>query len=243
MKGISLKMNITKRIFIVVLGYLFFSPVCASVYEVTPTQLSLSAKQMVGVVKITNQGHEDSLLQLSLLDWQQEQGKDYYQVSNDILLTPPIFRLPPHKTQLIRFALKHPVFIAEQKAYRVHIKEVQQPRRKKLGQSLYFIMDISLPLFIQPEQITERFIWSERRLDAKHIKLELYNDGNVNLFLSEWQLLTGDTQNLQKKHTTFAYVFPHQSYSRVVTVKPNTNFTDILSNLNGQRKKSILHKL
>lgn len=236
-------MKLTKRIFIVVLGYLFFAPIYANVYEVTPTQLSLSAKQMVGVVKISNRGHENSLLQLSLLDWQQEHGKDYYQVSNDILLTPPIFRLPPDKTQLIRFALKHPIFIAEQKAYRVHIKEVQQPRRKQLGQSLYFIMDISLPLFIQPEQITERFIWSVRRLDAEHIKLKLYNDGNVSLFLSEWQLLTGDTQNLTKKHKTFAYIFPHQSYNKIVTVKPNTNFTDILANLNGQRKKSILHKL
>jgi fimbrial chaperone protein len=236
-------MKVNKRICFVVLGCVFFSPIYASVYEVTPTQLSLSAKQMVGVVKITNRGHENSLLQLSLLDWQQEHGKDYYQVSNDILLTPPIFRLPPHKTQLIRFALKHPIFIAEQKAYRVHIKEVQQPRRKKLGQSLYFIMDISLPLFIQPEQITERYDWSIQRLDAEHIKLKLYNDGNVNLFVSEWQLLTDDTQNLAKKHKTFVYIFPHQSHSWMATVKSNINFTDILANLNGQRKKSILHKL
>lgn len=243
MKRISLKMNIIKWIFIIILGYLIFSPLHANVYEVTPTQLSLSAKQLVGVVKITNKGHENSLLQLSLLDWQQEQGKDYYQVSNDILLTPPIFRLPPHKTQLIRFALKHPIFIAEQKAYRVHIKEVQQPRKKKLGQSLYFIMDISLPLFIQPEQITESFVWSVERLDAKHIKLKLYNDGNVNLFVSEWQLRNSDTQNWAKKHTTFSYIFPHQSHSWIVTVKANTNFTDITANLNGQRKKSILHKL
>lgn len=236
-------MNINKWIFVVVLGYLFFSPIYANVYEVTPTQLSLSAKQMVGVVKITNRGHETSLLQLSLLDWEQNQGKDYYQVSNDILLTPPVFRLPPHKTQLIRFALKHPIFIAEQKAYRIHIKEVEQPRQKRLGQSLYFIMDISLPLFVQPERMLERFVWSARRLDAKRIKLKLYNDGNVNLFVSDWQLLTNDTQSWTKKHTTFAYIFPHQSHSWIAPVKSNINYTGIKSNINGQKKKSVLHKL
>lgn len=89
---------------------LFSSHVYANVYEVSPTQLFLSAKQIVGVVKVTNHGHESSLLQLSLLDWQQSQGKDIYRVSHDILLTPPLFRLPPYKTQIIRFALKHPTF-------------------------------------------------------------------------------------------------------------------------------------
>jgi fimbrial chaperone protein len=236
-------MNISKWIYFLVLGCLFFSSVYANVYEVTPTQLSLSGKQIVGVVKITNRGDENSLLQLSLLDWQQSQGKDIYQVSHDILLTPPVFRLPPHETQLIRFALKHPVFIAEQQAYRVHIKEVQQPRQKKLGQSLYFIMDISLPLFLQPERIIERFVWSAQRSDAKHIKLKLYNDGNVSLFVSEWQLLPDEQQVLAKKHSTFAYIFPHQSHSWVVTVKSNINFTDIKSNINGQSKKSVLHRL
>lgn len=236
-------MNTSYRTYFFVLSWLFFSQAFANVYEVTPTQLSLSGKQIVGVVKLTNRSDENSLLQLSLLDWQQNRGKDFFQVSHDILLTPPIFRLPPHKTQLIRFALKHPVYITEQKAYRVHIKEVQQPRQKKLGQSLYFIMDVSLPLFVQPERTMERFVWFAQRSDAKHIKLKLYNDGNVSLFVSEWQLLPGDQQGLAKKHSTFAYIFPHQSHSWVVTVKSNINFTDIKSNINGQNKKSVLHRL
>lgn len=153
-----------------ILYLLFISDVHANVIEVMPVQISLSTNQRIGVIKVTNRGAERSLLQLSLLDWQQSpKGKDIYKTSHDILLTPPLFVLPPHKTQVIRFALRHPTYNTLQKTYRVHIKEVQQPRQKKLGQTLYFLMDISLPLFVQPQNIVENGVWSVKVLDPQHI--------------------------------------------------------------------------
>jgi len=228
-----------------ILGILFISDVCANVLEVTPVQLSLSDKQRIGVVKVTNRSDERSLLQLSLLDWQQSpKGKDRYKTSHDILLTPPLFVLPAHRTQVIRFALRHPTYNTLQKAYRVHLKEVQQPRQKKLGQTLYFLMDISLPLFVEPQKILENGVWSIKVLDAKHTQLNLYNDGNVSLFLNQWQLLSNQPQGpIMKKHSTFTYVLPRCSHSWIVKGDSNINYTDIKSNINGHSKKSALHRL
>jgi P pilus assembly chaperone PapD len=240
-------MNSRYRIGFLLLSFLFSSQVCANVYEVSPTQLFLSAKEIVGVVKVTNHGNESSLLQLSLLDWQQHDGKDIYQVSHDILLTPPLFILPAHKTQVIRFALRHPIYNTLQKTYRLHIKEVQQPQKKRLGQTLYFLVDLSLGLFVQPQHIVEQFVWSAKRSDPRHIKLQLYNDGNVTLFIKKWQLLPAEQQGQRalatKENKTFAYILPRQTQSWVVAVDPNTTYTDIKSNINGQSKKSVLHRL
>lgn len=228
-----------------ILAVLFISVVNANVLEVTPVQLALSPSQKIGVIKVTNRSDEPSFLQLSLLDWQQSpKGKDIYKTSHDILLTPPLFVLPAHKTQIIRFALRHPTYNTVQKAYRVHLKEVQQPRKRKLGQMLYFLMDISLPLFIQPLHMIENEVWSIKILDAHYMKLNLYNDGNISLFVNQWQLLSDQTQgHLTKKHSTFTYIFPHCSYSWIVKDDSNINYTDIQSNINGHSKKSILHKL
>lgn len=236
-------MNLCSRIVFLLLSFLFAPKVCANVYEVSPTQLFLSAKQIIGVVKVTNHSDEASLLQLSLWDWQQNKGKDIYKKSYDILLTPPLFRLPAHKTQVIRFALKHPVFNTLQKTYRLHIKEVQQPRQEKLGQTLYFLMDLSLGLFVQPQHIIEQFVWSAQRTDPHRIKLQLYNDGNVTLFIKKWQLLPAKQQGPIKERSTFAYILPHQSHSWVVAVDPNIKYTDIKSTINGQGKKSVLRML
>jgi P pilus assembly chaperone PapD len=228
-----------------ILGSLFISDVCANILEVTPVQLFLSSNQRIGVVKVTNRSNERSLLQLSLLDWQQSpNGRNIYKISHDILLTPPLFVLPAHKTQVIRFALRHPIYNTLQKAYRVHLKEVQQPRQKKLGQTLYFLMDISLPLFVQPQRIVENGIWSTKILDAHHIKLNLYNDGNVSLFVNQWQLLSNKPYgSIMKKHSTFSYILPHCSHSWIVKGDSNINYTDIKSNINGQTKQSALHRL
>jgi P pilus assembly chaperone PapD len=238
-------MNPCYRIVFLLLSFLFASPICANVYEVSPTQLFLSAKQVVGVVKLTNHSDESGLLQLSLLDWQQSGGKDIYQISHDILLTPPLFILPAHKTQVIRFALKHPSFNAMQKAYRLHIKEVQQPpKQKKLGQTLYFLMDLSLGLFVQPQQIIEKYVWSGKRSDPHHIKLQLYNDGNVTLFIKKLQLLPADQRELAtKERSTFTYILPRQAHSWVVAVDSNTQYTDIKSTINGKSTTSALHRL
>lgn len=228
-----------------ILTAVFISKVSANVIEVTPIQLSLSPNQRIGVVKVTNRSNERSLLQLSLLDWQQSpKGKDIYKTSHDILLTPPLFLLPAHKTQVIRFALRHPTYNTLQKAYRVHLKEVQQPRQKKLGQTLYFLMDISLPLFVEPANIIENGVWSSKVLDAQHIKLTLYNEGNISLFVNQWQLLSDQPQGLvMKKHSTFTYVLPRCSHSWIVKGDSNINYTDIKSNINAHSKKSALHRL
>lgn len=232
-------------VLVFIFAFLSFSNVYANVLEVTPVQLSLSAKQRIGVVKVTNRSDERSLLQLSLLDWQQSpKGKNIYKASHDILLTPPLFVLPAHKTQVIRFALKHPTYNTLQKAYRVHLKEVQQPRQKKLGQTLYFLMDISLPLFVEPQNIVENAVWSVRILDPQHVRLNLYNEGNVSLFVNQWQLLSNLLQGpVMKKRSTFTYVLPRCSHSWIVKKDSNINYTDIKSNINGHSKKSALRRL
>lgn len=230
---------------VVILAVFFITVVNANVLEVTPVQLSLSPSQRIGVLKVTNRSDEQSVLQLSLLNWQQSlKGKDIYKISHDILLTPPLFVLPAHKTQIIRFALRHPTYNTLQKTYRVHLKEVQQPIQKKLGQTLYFLMDISLPLFVQPQNIVENGVWSVKVLDPQRIQLKLYNDGNVSLFVNQWQLLSNQPQGpTMEKQSTFTYVLPRCSHSWIVKNDSHINYTDIQSNINGKSKKSVLHRL
>jgi fimbrial chaperone protein len=224
------------------IGLLFTSRTFATTFEVTPVQLFLSTTQKIAVLKVTNRSDTRSLLQLSLVAWQQNNGKDVYQTSHDVFMTPPLFSLPAHKTQVIRFAVRYPRFNMQQQTYRMHIKEVDQKRHNKMGQALYFLMDISLPLFIQPQHIIEQFIWSAQRIDPEHIKLKLYNNGNVTLFTNQWQLLNKLQNFVIAKQSTFTYVLPGQSHSWVVAINTNTKPMDIESTINGHTKKSVLYQ-
>ncbi len=216
--------------------------VSATTLEVTPVQLSLHSTQ-IGVLKVTNRSNKATFLQLYLVRWQQRNGKDLYQASHDVLMTPPLFKLPAHETQVVRFALRRPFFSNLQQTYRLHIKEIELGKHNKLGQQLYFLMDLSLPLFIQPQRINQQFIWSMKSFDSDHIQLKLYNDGNVTLFLKEWQLINEKKNLMLAKKSTFTYLLPGQSHRWVVATNSKTEPTDIKSIINGQTKKSILHKL
>jgi fimbrial chaperone protein len=226
--------------FILVLWFIC-SSVHATVFGVMPVQLFLSSKQPIGIVKVTNNSKTDSLVQLSIVSWQQKGGKDIYCPSNDILMTPPLFKLPAHKTQVIRFVLRYPKFNFQQQTYRMHIREVGLGKHVNSDHELYFLMDFSLPLFIQPQRSIEQFVWSTRYLDSQHIDLRLYNDGNVTLLVSYWQLLDKN-QDLFAKQATFTYLLPGHSHHWVIIRNANADPTTIKATINGQTKKSTLHR-
>ena len=100
---------------------------------------------------------------------------------------------------------------------------------------------------MQPQQITERFVWSAKRSDPRHIKLQLYNDGNITLFIKKWQLFPAEQQGQRaratKEYSTFAYILPRQTRSWIATVDSNSKYTEIKSNINGKSKKSVLYRL
>lgn len=230
--------------FWVTLLLLFMScDAAAANLEVSPVQLSLSPIERIGVLKLTNHSDEESVLQLELVSWQQQDGKDIYKPSQDILVTPPLFKLPAHQTQVIRFALRRPILSSVQQAYRLHIKEIyrSKPKSTQLGQRLYFLMHLSLPLLVQPTHIIKQYIWSKQRVDPRHVKLTVYNEGNVALSIQQWQLLDKQSYLTTKKQSTFAYVFPRQSHSWIAEIKANNNPTDVEFTSNGQTKKSVLH--
>ncbi len=224
------------------LGLVFASPAYTTTFEVTPVQIFLSIAQPIASIKVTNCSDTDSTLQLNVVAWQQKNEKDIYQTSYDVFMTPPLFQLPAHKTQVIRFALKRPYFSMQQQIYRVHIRELEEKRQHKIGQALYFLIDISVPLFIQPQQIIEEFIWSTRRLDPKHIALKLQNVGNVTVFTDQWKLLNKLEHAVIAKRSTFTYILPGQSHSWIVAINSDKKPTHIISIINAHTHTSVLHQ-
>lgn len=224
---------------LVTLNSLFFLYAAqAAVFEVTPVQLYLSAKQPIGVLKITNQSDENSLLHLSLVSWMQKSGENLYQPSQDILLTPPMFKIPAHHSQIVRFALKRPVFGYMQKTYRVQIKEIDQGHpSRETGQKLYFLMNFSVPLFVEPQHRIDQAAWTVKCLDKNKVKLSVRNEGNITLFINKWRLINQQRNIELAKKSTFVYVLPHQSYAWITTINKNEKINQIIARVNGENKR------
>ena len=68
---------------------------------VSPVRVTLSESQKTGAITVLNKSTEPVSIQLEVLSWSQEEGKDVLTPTREILATPPIFTIPAGTSQLL----------------------------------------------------------------------------------------------------------------------------------------------
>lgn len=122
-----------------------------------------------------------------------------------------------------------------EQAYRVYIREVVAETRtsKCRGTRLKMALNISIPLFIQPQTMQKNYVWSAKWCDSQHLQLELHNTGNVTIFTNQWQLLSGH-KPFSPKHAVFNYIQPKQSQHWMIKASRVKLPLSVSANINGQ---------
>jgi fimbrial chaperone protein len=224
------------RRWLAVLFSILIMPLCyAGMLSITPTRLVLSAEQPVGVLTLTNPNDMPTLIHLKIMRWTQERGKDHYQPTEDILATPPVFELPPHKSQVIRFAIQNQINPRSEQAYRVYLREVVTQTKifRHLNSQLKVALSISVPVFIHPEVVERKFVWSAKWSDNQHLQIQLHNTGNITLFTNQWQLFSAN-KPLSHKKTVFSYIQPGQSEAWTIKASQFKPPLNVSANINGE---------
>lgn len=87
--------------------------------------------------------------QVSVLRWSQENGKDRYDRSEDLIASPPQFTLAAGSSQTIRMGFRQPKGSLHELAYRVMLTEVPSASdRPGNGGSIQFAMQYAIPVFV-----------------------------------------------------------------------------------------------
>lgn len=209
----------------------------ASSIQISPTSITLTQQQPISILTVRNPGSDELLIQLNLFNWQQINGREKLTPSQDLWVTPPLFKLLPHKTQIVRFGLKQKTAPLMQKNYRLLLRQV--PIEKKIKRGIHFLLQMSLPVWIQPKVIQAQWHWQARWLDHKHLEIQLQNRGNVTLFIDQWKI--SNPNGLIAKQKTFRYILSQQNDRWVVPIQRNRLPLDIQARINGQTRRSQLH--
>src|SRR5437773_747269 len=75
-------------------------------FSVAPIRIDLSASIPTAAITLENHGEIASVVQLDVVKWSMRDGVDVYEPDQALLATPPIFTMPPGKTQVIRVGLR-----------------------------------------------------------------------------------------------------------------------------------------
>jgi fimbrial chaperone protein len=198
-----------------VLSLMAIGPVWAGSIAVNPIRVNLSATQTTSPLVVRNSGAEPSVVQLQIVSWSQQDGKDVLVPSRDLLATPPIFTVPAGGSQTVRVGLRQRPGTPAEGSYRLILQEVPPPPKPEF-RGLQVALRLSVPVFIAPAVApTTTLSWQANVTSTLNsradLKISSVNTGNAHVQVLGFKLFSGGTELPLLSPAETAYVLPGQS--------------------------------
>ena len=154
-------------------------PAGAAQFTITPVRIFMSPRDRAVAVTVTNDSDEEVVMQADLYTWKQKpDGSDDLALTEDLILTPPILKLPPRGRQVVRLARLSPPPAGVQQTYRLIMREVPEARTTDKLQ-LQVALAFSLPVFISPAGVKRDLQCGLERAAADTVRAVCTNSGNA----------------------------------------------------------------
>ena len=150
--------------------------------SVAPLKLIYTAGTVIAAVTVENSGRADALVQTETLAWTQLDGEHKLDPTDDVVAVPPIFRLAPGATQMVRVGLTRAFTETQEQTYRLMVTEV--PTAVKPGTVAVAIRH-SLPIFVRTTSPAPSKLAVKR---GAANTLAIANTGGQHLYIQGWRL-------------------------------------------------------
>ncbi len=180
---------------------------------VSPVLLELSDKRPITSVSITNQDTGDKVIQAEVQIWRRENGKDILESSEDLTVSPPMFRVASGKKQVVRLGLGGDDAPGDvERRYRLILQELPAPASEAAPGQLRMLLRMSLPVFIAPPGKDLRQLDTQVLSAADgQLQVRVSNRGRSRVRMLNMVLQPSAGEALQIDEA--AYVFPGEERS------------------------------
>jgi fimbrial chaperone protein len=199
-------------------------------FGVAPIRMELSAKMPRASFTLTNAGEVPIVVQSQPLAWSQAEGDDRYEDTDAIVVNPPIARIEPGRSQVVRIALRAPPDEHRETAFRMMFTEVPQPEtassQPMLG-NLTVVRRMDVPVYVAPVagQVAAKGHVAAK-MDGDVVRLEFRNSGT-----GHWRLTDLEVDGLEHNKTAqlpqFLVVLPGSKRVVEIPIPPQTDASAI----------------
>ncbi|MEI2457262.1 fimbria/pilus periplasmic chaperone [Lysobacter firmicutimachus] len=178
--------------------------------QLTPTQLTLSARSQADGLWLINGGDRPLQAQVRVFRWVQTDGEERFEPGRALAVSPPMLELAPGARQLVRVIRLGPP-PAEEESYRLIVDELP-PAEGERKPGLQFVLRYSVPVFLAPagDPAIAPALSAQLRFETDRPSLELLNQGRRHAQVAD--LVFVDAQ--QRRHPIAAgllgYALPGQ---------------------------------
>ena len=178
------------------------------VFSVTPVRIFMSPRDRATAVTITNEGDQELVMQADIYTWKQKaDGSDDLALSDDLILAPPILKIPAKGRQVVRLAMITPPASPDQSTYRMILREVPEAHPADQKVQLQIALAFSLPVFITPPRAKRDVSCTVSRVAPDTVAARCENRGNAYAQPRELTLAAADGAKLASAESA-AYLLP-----------------------------------
>ncbi len=172
--------------------------------SVLPVNVFLSPGQKATSLTVTNKGESETAIQIRAFAWSQKDGDGDFQLTatNLVMLSPPITRIAPGTSQVIRLILRQ-LPEKQEGTYRILIDQIPPPAEPGV---VHVVLRMSIPIFAQPA--IRSFADLQFHLERKDGQIDLvgFNAGNLHETIRNIVLTASDGRKLKPESNTSPYI-------------------------------------
>ncbi|WP_427913848.1 fimbrial biogenesis chaperone [Ramlibacter sp. MMS24-I3-19] len=156
----------------------------AGEFSVSPIRADLRPTALSETITVTNHAKERLRVAIRLMAWSQdEQGKDVYTDSADLVYFPRQMDIDPESRKVVRVGLKSATGPVE-RTYRLFIEEIKDGFATSDQPVVNFNFRFGVPIFVAPQSPKDAFEVLEPDLRQGKVRLAVRNDGNQHVRLT-----------------------------------------------------------
>ena len=184
----------------------------AAGWEIDPVRIELSPQQQTAALTVKNNSDQATSIQIQAVEWSQHEGKDVYNPTKELLVSPPIFTIAPKSEQVIRVALRRQADSTKELTYRISLQELP-PKQTSNFMGVNVALRVSLPVFVQSEKgVTEpKMAWDVSRMPENQLKVVLRNTGDTHVQISDFALYVPGSNSPIADEAGSSYVLSGQT--------------------------------
>jgi fimbrial chaperone protein len=208
-------------------------------YSFDKTRIILSSKKAVDTIKLSNVGKDTPInIQTQVLLWEQNNGNDVYKQTKDLIVAPPMVKIPIGKTQIMRLGWRSPRPLTQELAYRFILNDLTPYKVKP--NTVLMRLKINMPVFIKPDNPIVQAQWKVRRSGSSAVNITVTNTGNVHIQVLKIVLTNANNEVIASQPSNF-YLLPAQSKQGSLSLaKPLSQVVNIIADTdNGQLTSTV----
>jgi fimbrial chaperone protein len=187
-------------------------PAAAGSFSLAPIRVELGSGHPRGVLTLRNDDSVPVTVEVSSADWSQADGADRYSPTHDLIVTPPVFVVPPNAQQIVRVALREDADTHTERAYRLFFQEVPTELSKTFN-GLHVALRVGVPVFVAPKtKASPALVWRAQLTPSGDVQIEARNQGSAHLQVTDFDVRFGS--QLEPVHVAGAkYILPDSAAS------------------------------